>query len=193
MPKKRFSPLDPQVQKLGYKDYDDYLQSRHWQEFRRRYRESRFPQVCKECGNENYQLHHLTYANLGHEELTDVSPLCRKCHRNLHLERQGKAVGNEFLQKKLTKKNSTKRERKAQARQRRALRKKNVQVNQPPLVECSSCGRKVRQEGPYCTMCGSLTKKVIKPKRITATRPAFVPELPPPIKPTLIFKKSNSV
>jgi hypothetical protein len=69
---------------LGFDSYDDYLRSDHWQEFRKRYRESHLPQSCLGCRSARYELHHHTYERLGKEILMDVMPLCRDCHEKVH-------------------------------------------------------------------------------------------------------------
>lgn len=84
------------LEQLGYRDYRDYLRSAHWHDLKRRYRESDRPQECI-CGEvERVQLHHLTYERIGHEELTDLTPLCARCHAMIHeLERRGE-IGLDF-------------------------------------------------------------------------------------------------
>lgn len=43
---------------------------------------------CDECGERATQLHHLSYENLGEEELyIDVVPLCKDCHDDMHSEK----------------------------------------------------------------------------------------------------------
>ncbi len=64
--------------------YAQYLASDHWQEVRRQYRASNLPQNCLGCGNPKVDLHHRTYNRLGREFLTDLIPLCRKCHHGVH-------------------------------------------------------------------------------------------------------------
>lgn len=40
---------------------------------------------CVKCGKAmNLCVHHLTYENLGHEQLEDLITLCKKCHSELH-------------------------------------------------------------------------------------------------------------
>jgi 5-methylcytosine-specific restriction endonuclease McrA len=40
---------------------------------------------CQRCGSPwGLQVHHRTYARLGHEQLNDLICLCRDCHRQLH-------------------------------------------------------------------------------------------------------------
>lgn len=42
------------------------------------------------CGETQVQLHHLTYERIGDERLTDLRPLCIRCHALVHvLERRG--------------------------------------------------------------------------------------------------------
>ena len=71
---------------LGFKSYAAYLRSNHWEQVKRRYRESDRPQRCP-CGARAADLHHLTYERIGREELTDLIALCRDCHRKTHRKR----------------------------------------------------------------------------------------------------------
>lgn len=42
------------------------------------------------CGDTQIQLHHTTYERVGRELLTDLTPLCARCHALVHvLERRG--------------------------------------------------------------------------------------------------------
>jgi hypothetical protein len=70
--------------KYGYTSYANYLQSGHWLDFRKRYRASGLPQRCAVCPEPSYDLHHKTYVRIGCEQLTDVVPLCRDCHKEVH-------------------------------------------------------------------------------------------------------------
>jgi hypothetical protein len=77
------------LQEQGYKDYADYLRSSHWARKKAEYRASELPQACM-CGEENVQLHHKTYERIGAELLTDLEPLCGRCHAAVHsLEYRG--------------------------------------------------------------------------------------------------------
>ena len=78
------SPLDQLVSPLGFKSYNDYLNSPHWKEFRRRYSLSSRPQSCLVCHSVQIELHHVHYTRVGHESLNDVMPLCRSHHNELH-------------------------------------------------------------------------------------------------------------
>lgn len=76
--------LDRAVQKIGYRNYTAYLDSPHWEGFRKRYRE-RWPSArCLGCRSLKYQLHHIRYGRLGREVLKDCIPLCHVCHFVLH-------------------------------------------------------------------------------------------------------------
>lgn len=56
-------------------DYRDYLQSAAWQRVRR----------CQDCGeHRQLEVHHLTYARIGHEEMSDLRVLCHGCHGERH-------------------------------------------------------------------------------------------------------------
>lgn len=67
--------------------YSKYLSSAKWQDIKTRYRKSKLPQDCYICGEERVDLHHKTYARLRNERLTDLLPLCRICHRIVHVYR----------------------------------------------------------------------------------------------------------
>jgi 5-methylcytosine-specific restriction endonuclease McrA len=61
--------------------YREYLKSEHWQEVRKeKLKEAGYK--CQKCGaKESLDIHHLTYARLGHERMSDLQALCRSCHR----------------------------------------------------------------------------------------------------------------
>lgn len=68
--------------------YRLYMQSEEWYEKRRQriwVDEGR----CTMCGrgsdSTKLQVHHLTYARLGHEDvMKDLATVCPECHRRLH-------------------------------------------------------------------------------------------------------------
>src|SRR5712664_3448892 len=66
------SQLSPAQQK-----YAEYLQSLHWKTFRLSVLAERGAR-CEDCGSvHQVQVHHQTYARLGHEFPTDVVVLCK--------------------------------------------------------------------------------------------------------------------
>lgn len=69
--------------------YADYLCSQHWLNFRdKALIAARFQ--CEECGyEENLNVHHLTYSNIGNESLDDVQVLCYRCHMQAHEDEDG--------------------------------------------------------------------------------------------------------
>ena len=80
---------------LGFSSYADYLRSRHWMEFRKRfYRSNRIKKMvalrgnifCEFCCGSDVplELHHRTYKRLGRELNYDVVLLCRNCHQTIH-------------------------------------------------------------------------------------------------------------
>lgn len=73
-----------QLAALGFDSYDDYLASDHWAQVRAQYAKSSRPKRCHACRSPRYQLHHRTYKRLGEEELDDLVPLCRGCHKAVH-------------------------------------------------------------------------------------------------------------
>jgi hypothetical protein len=75
------------LRKLGYDNYMAYLLSPEWASVRERYRTSesnKLPQKCVVCSDSHFDLHHRTYKRLGAELLSDLVPLCRLHHEELH-------------------------------------------------------------------------------------------------------------
>jgi|GEM_PF-815041 len=74
-------------------DYAAWMASAAWQDRRRRWLTSwaarhDYPPVCAACGGpwslRGGDLHHRSYARLGHEADRDLIPLDRDCHDQLH-------------------------------------------------------------------------------------------------------------
>lgn len=65
----------------GSVDYDSYISSSEWAETRaERMRIDHMTCVCCGRSSQPLQVHHLTYANLGHERMDDLVTLCETCH-----------------------------------------------------------------------------------------------------------------
>lgn len=85
-------------------NYRDYLKTRHWiikkQEFR-----NKFIAKCCMCdykGN-GLHIHHMSYDNIGNENIDDLCFLCSICHNKIHTELKDykdSMVLKEFRQKK---------------------------------------------------------------------------------------------
>lgn len=69
----------------AYKDtHNAYLLSAEWEERRKRALR-RAGQKCQACsGTRELQVHHNTYARVGHEFDTDLFVMCDRCHGRLH-------------------------------------------------------------------------------------------------------------
>ncbi len=68
-------------------EYIEYLKSHEWQKLRLELMNDA-EWICEDCGGKAIELHHLSYENLGFEELGfDVIPLCLACHKDRHLEK----------------------------------------------------------------------------------------------------------
>ena len=65
------------------KKYQKYLNSKYWKRLKSKYYEIR-PKKCSVCGNSYPELHHLSYKNLRKESSSDLVPVCRTCHQNIH-------------------------------------------------------------------------------------------------------------
>jgi hypothetical protein len=73
-------------------EYQAYLESDHWQEFRSKIRQER--SQCEGCGidnktslrkyRQNLNVHHKNYERIGQEKPSDVELLCWKCHLTHH-------------------------------------------------------------------------------------------------------------
>lgn len=65
-------------------EYQAYLNSRKWEETRRRIFK-RDGYRCCICGTaKNLCCHHITYENIGHEKDSDLVTLCNSCHETIH-------------------------------------------------------------------------------------------------------------
>lgn len=70
--------------KTNNENYQTYLQSDHWKNFRKTQLIANNYQ-CQRCGSkDNLQVHHKTYKRRGHELSEDVIVVCNKCHEKLH-------------------------------------------------------------------------------------------------------------
>lgn len=65
------------------KNYDSYLKSNRWREFKKLIIDKR-GEMCEKCGVKATDLHHKTYARLFNELPEDVLLLCRSCHEAIH-------------------------------------------------------------------------------------------------------------
>lgn len=65
-----------------------YLRSAHWRELRHAWWQRHPDAFCIRCWTRAYEhhadLHHLTYARIGHELDTDLAPIHRTCHIQQH-------------------------------------------------------------------------------------------------------------
>lgn len=68
-----------------FTNYKEYLQSKHWKNLKKRYKNSKLIQKCYICdSNKNINIHHKTYKRIGNERLNDLIPLCKECHYLTH-------------------------------------------------------------------------------------------------------------
>ena len=82
------STISGQLQRLGFANYREYLNSPHWISLRREYAEREdLPQRCA-CGAVYESLHHASYEFLGEEDPADLIPVCDRCHRRVHRKRR---------------------------------------------------------------------------------------------------------
>ncbi len=64
--------------------YKDYLQTKHWRIKKDQYKKEYECKCCMCESTKNLNLHHMTYENIGHENLNDLCYLCKDCHNALH-------------------------------------------------------------------------------------------------------------
>jgi hypothetical protein len=70
-------------------EYAEYIKSAEWQAKRNeRLRIDNY--TCQRCGGKrNLQVHHITYANIGHEDVhNDLVTLCKCCHEDIEREKR---------------------------------------------------------------------------------------------------------
>lgn len=65
--------------------YTEYLKSEHWKKTRE-YVLEYWGGRCALCYSSiDVHVHHRNYLRLGHERITDLIPLCEKCHQTHHI------------------------------------------------------------------------------------------------------------
>jgi len=76
--------MQEKIRQLQAMPYGEYLKTDHWQfrRFRALNEAGRRCQVCNATGL--LDVHHRTYERRGMEEPSDLTVLCRKCHRTFH-------------------------------------------------------------------------------------------------------------
>jgi hypothetical protein len=73
-------------------DYNKYLHSKEWADFKARYRASNRPQGCYICGGKPDAIHHLCYDRVGHELLEDCCAVCAADHFLIHFAHDTRAT-----------------------------------------------------------------------------------------------------
>ncbi|MGH7745431.1 MAG: hypothetical protein ACREQ5_11655 [Candidatus Dormibacteria bacterium] len=83
MKKKEWIP-----QEEWYRQYEEYLRSPEWFKIRDKVKE-RDHYKCQHCGCEygDFNVHHITYKNFGHEQMEDLVLLCDDCRVKAHAKR----------------------------------------------------------------------------------------------------------
>lgn len=70
--------------------YSQYLKSPEWKKKRQRLYRDRKGR-CEDCGKKlgsHYHAHHMTYSNVGNEDLEDLRLLCTSCHQKRHPDKK---------------------------------------------------------------------------------------------------------
>lgn len=68
-------------------EYEEYLESAHWQEHREKVLEFWRYRCCLCNSPDNLHVHHRTYERIGQEDLQDNVVLCKRCHKMVHRAR----------------------------------------------------------------------------------------------------------
>lgn len=98
--------LYKRLRKLGYNSYQEYLNSQHWIDIKKRFYSSKLPTklngrfCCSACFRTDVELHvhHRTYKTFGRENLHHLCLLCRPCHNLTHeREKEQRALGQQNL------------------------------------------------------------------------------------------------
>ena len=78
----------------------EYLKSATWQDIRTEVLK-RDNNICVNCKNPGYDVHHKHYKNWGNEQLKDLITLCRTCHEQWHstqnATKKSKTIGNRAI------------------------------------------------------------------------------------------------
>lgn len=65
--------------------YDNYLKTKHWRSLREQIAmEAEYRCHCGKIIKTGYNVHHLTYKNVGHENKNDLVFMCQDCHNAIH-------------------------------------------------------------------------------------------------------------
>ena len=83
-------------------EYKKYLNSKHWLDVRKRYKESKLNKGCCYCckRKNNLNLHHKTYKRVGKENIDDLMFLCQECHTKEHKKLNDNKVNKKKKKKK---------------------------------------------------------------------------------------------
>lgn len=76
----KFEKGMPMWKALGFKTYNEYLESDLWKE-KREFILDQLGRICSKCGSKkNLLIHHKTYESVANESIHDVAVLCWRCH-----------------------------------------------------------------------------------------------------------------
>jgi hypothetical protein len=86
--------------------YFNYINSDKWKRKSKEFKKLRNFR-CQRCKKKKWEqdlnTHHLNYACLGHEKLSDVRVLCRDCHEKYHFDIDGNKVDYKDFHRRLQK------------------------------------------------------------------------------------------
>lgn len=128
------------------KTYEEYMITKHWEKLRSKYFK-RHSRICAKCGSrELVQLHHITYRRLGEEKPTDLIPLCKNCHHELHnkAHEEGVNPGRKATNMFLGITPPPKKEKEKNGRKTKVKEPKKVApkiITETIEITCSKCGK----------------------------------------------------
>lgn len=96
MPKTARLTRQRRLQRFGFESYREYLASPLWAAKKARYRASALPQNCVLCDEVEVHLHHITYERVCEEDLSDLRPVCSRCHGMVHALHSRGDMGLDF-------------------------------------------------------------------------------------------------
>ena len=130
---------------MGYETYADYLASDLWRSIRQRVF-ALYGDVCRLCQQLAEHVHHLGYGKhvLAGISLTQLVPLCGKCHREVEFDGTGR-------------KRTLVQTHTAYVRKWKALSKEKRKIALKDRIcsygYCKKCGKKARKGSTYCRPC----------------------------------------
>lgn len=87
---------------MGNYLYNRYIHSESWKDKKAEFKEhlNRIRRYhCHQCKTKEgpFDVHHTTYARLGHEDMEDLRLTCVRCHKAIHGKKKGPSRGTPYM------------------------------------------------------------------------------------------------